>query len=251
MQSRAGSSNTSHGGTNGSVGGSGGTPSNNGGEQNGSGDAGQTSAGAAGTGDEDAGSAGSSTGDPDAGMGGSTSVGDGSACNIETQTHASEGALHLTECSSVSYGTNPPSSGNHYGTWAAFGVYEFPLPRGYWVHNMEHGAVVISYNCPGGCDADLQAATEWFNGLPVDAACQLQGAAQPRALLVPDPLLDVRFAASSWLHTLRADCFDEVAFAAFYDSNVGQGLENVCSPGADFRGPDGTPTSALAVGCGQ
>jgi hypothetical protein len=119
------------------------------------------------------------------------------------------------------------------------------------MHNMEHGAVVVSYNCPEGCDAELQAATEWFNALPVDAACQLQGAAQPRALLLPDPLLDVRFAASSWLHTLRADCFDEVAFSDFYDSNVGQGLENVCSSGADFRGPDGTPNSALAVGCGQ
>jgi hypothetical protein len=135
--------------------------------------------------------------------------------------------------------------------WAAFGVYEFPLPRGYWVHNLEHGAVVISYNCPDGCDADLQAAIAWFNGLPVDSSCQLQGAPQPRALLLPDPLLDVRFAASSWLHTLRADCFDEVAFDEFYESNVGHGLENVCSPGMDFRGPDGSATSALAAGCGQ
>jgi hypothetical protein len=151
----------------------------------------------------------------------------------------------------MSYETNPPSSGNHYNVWAAFGVYEFPLPRGYWVHNLEHGAVVISYNCPDGCDSDLQAAIEWFNALPVDASCQLQGSLQPRALLLPDPLLDVRFAASSWLHTLRADCFDEVAFTEFYESNVGQGLENVCSPGAEFRGVDGSATSALPADCGQ
>ncbi|HEX2881173.1 MAG TPA: DUF3105 domain-containing protein [Polyangiaceae bacterium] len=254
-QSRGGSSsNTSHGGTNNA----GGSANNTGGDQDGSGEAGQTSeggGGAMGTGDQDAGSAGSSAGgtpsDPDSGGGGATTVGDGSACNVETATHESEGAFHFAECTVMAYQTNPPSSGNHYNVWAAFGVYEFPLPRGYWVHNLEHGAVVISYNCPEGCDADLQAAVAWFNALPVDSSCQLQGAPQPRALLVPDPLLDVRFAASSWLHTLRADCFDEVAFGEFYESNVGHGLENVCSPGAEFRGPDGSATSALPAGCGQ
>lgn len=242
---------------NGSHGGSGGTnntadaATNPGGSQNGAGESGQGTGGS----NDDAGSAGTSpggtNGSPDSGTGGSLSVIDAGQCNAQTQTHAFEGATHVVECSAVNYLTNPPSSGNHYGTWAAFGVYEFPLPRGYWMHNMEHGAVVITYNCPDGCDADLQAAIEWFNALPVDPACQLQAATTPRALLLPDPLLDVRFAASSWLHTLRADCFDEVAFSAFYDSNVGQGLENVCGSGTDFRGPDGTPTAALAPGCGQ
>jgi hypothetical protein len=191
----------------------------------------------------------------DAGMsgtgGGTVTIIDAGACSVELETHAAEGAQHVNECSVVSYGTNPPSSGNHYPVWAAFGVYEFALPRGYWMHNMEHGAVVVTYNCPEGCDAELQAAIEWFNALPVDAACQLQGAAQPRALLLPDPLLDVRFAASSWRHTLRADCFDAVAFGDFYDSNVGQGLENVCSSGMDFRGPNGMPTASLPADCGQ
>ena len=29
------------------------------------------------------------------------------------------------------------------------------MPRGFYLHDEEHGAVVILYNCPTGCDADL------------------------------------------------------------------------------------------------
>jgi hypothetical protein len=188
---------------------------------------------------------------PTQGSGGSGSVIDGSACVPTEATHLSEGALHVTVCSAVSYGTNPPSSGNHYPTWAAFGVYQFPLPTGFWVHNLEHGAVVVLYNCPQGCDAELSALTDWFNNLPIDPVCLGLGATQPRALLIPDPNLDVRFAATAWQNTLKADCFDEAAFSAFYDAHVGNGLETVCSSGQDFRGPDGMPTAALPADCGQ
>jgi hypothetical protein len=188
----------------------------------------------------------------DAGAGGANSEPDGAgACNVVVETHASQGALHVPLCSSVSYQTSPPSSGNHYPVWAAFGQYEFPLPPGFWVHDLEHGAVVISYNCPDGCADDLAAATAWFQNLPVDAYCEALGAVQPRALLVPGPTLDVAFAASAWQHTLRADCFDEASFNQFYLDNVGHGLENICTSGSDFRGPDGMPTASLPSDCGQ
>jgi len=216
----------------------------------------EAGAGGSGTGDSGAGgtislSDASIADAADAGEASEPSTVDGGVCAMTTQTHPSEGGAHVNVCSQVTYGTNPPSSGNHYPNWAAFGVYQFALPRGFWVHNMEHGAVVISYNCPEGCDDELAALTTWFNALPVDAACQLQGAISPRALLVPDPSLDVRFAGSAWLHTLRADCFDAAAFTEFYDSNVGHGLEAVCTSGTEFRGPDGNPTAALPANCGQ
>lgn len=50
-----------------------------------------------------------------------------------------------------------------------------------------------------------------------------------RVILVPDPALaGVRFAASSWTWTLRADCFDETAFGQFVTDHLGRGLETVC-----------------------
>jgi hypothetical protein len=60
-------------------------------------------------------------------------------------------------------------------------------------------------------------------------------------LLVPDPKLDVRWAASSWGFTLRADCFDAAAFSDFYVKHAGQPLApeyTLCSTGFDFRAPD-------------
>ncbi|HTM45366.1 MAG TPA: DUF3105 domain-containing protein [Polyangiaceae bacterium] len=187
---------------------------------------------------------------PNQGTGGSSSVIDAGACVATEATHPSEGALHVPECTAVSYNTNPPSSGNHYPIWAAFGVYQFPLPKGFWVHNLEHGAVVFLYNCPDGCAAELAGLTTWFNNLPIDGAC-VNSTTAPRALLIPDPDLDVRFAATAWQNTLKADCFDEAAFGAFYQAHVGNGLEVVCSSGQDFRGPDGMPTAALPVDCGK
>src|SRR5688572_23429319 len=52
-------------------------------------------------------------------------------CAAVTEQHAIEGAGHVPSCSEVSYGTNPPSSGNHYGVWAAFQSYTFAVPRGF------------------------------------------------------------------------------------------------------------------------
>lgn len=251
-------------GTTSSSGGTGNNPSSNAGSAGSVGSAGNASGGSDNGGNGDAGSMGepdasgsggatvSDAGAPSTGDAGSAAMGDaGSTCDVMVASHPSEGAQHVAVCSVVSYGTVPPSSGSHYGVWAAFGIYEFALPQGFWVHDLEHGAVVITYNCPQGCDDELAAATAWFNALPVDASCQTQGAIVPRALLLPDPTLDVRFAASAWQRTLRASCFDEAAFTEFYEANVGFGLENVCTSGTDFRGPNGMPAATLPADCGQ
>lgn len=168
-----------------------------------------------------------------------------SECRAETRARAIEGAAHLPNCSPVSYASNPPSSGNHYGTWAAHGIYDAPLPRGFWVHNLEHGAVVISYNCPDGCADDVARAKQFLNELPVDPSCP-EGR---RVLLVPDPLLDVRWGASAWGFNLRAECFDPTAFREFYLKHYASAPEDVCSEGTDFRAPDGLLD--LPPGCGE
>ena len=42
-------------------------------------------------------------------------------------------------------------------------------------------------------------------------------------ILAPDPTLPVRWAASAWTWTLRADCFDETAFRQFYADHYDHG----------------------------
>lgn len=45
------------------------------------------------------------------------------------------------------YSSNPPTSGPHLVTWVKPGMYEEPQLDGELIHSLEHGYVVISYNC--------------------------------------------------------------------------------------------------------
>jgi len=139
-------------------------------------------------------------------------------------SHPNEGQTHLVLCSTTCYGTNPPSSGNHYGVWPVYKTYSAPVPWGFLVHGLEHGAVILSYNCPCGCPDEVAAAQAWIDALPADPSCNTP----PRVVMAPDPYLDVRWAASAWTWTLRADSFDPVAFQAFFTAHYNMAPEKVC-----------------------
>jgi hypothetical protein len=157
----------------------------------------------------------------------------GSRCNAVVQRHPIEDSSHVPECSPVTYATNPPSSGNHYGSWAGYGEYATPLARGFWVHNLEHGSVVVSYDCfDETCGADLEAARGWLGAQRVDDFCLRQGSGKPRLLLTRDPELEATWAASAWGATLVAGCFEPAVFTDFYQAHVGQGPENICAAGS-------------------
>jgi Protein of unknown function (DUF3105) len=155
---------------------------------------------------------------------------DGAACQSVIEMHPDEGALHLPCTEATQYQTNPPSSGNHYNCWAAYQTYTTPIPWGNLVHSLEHGAIVMTYNCPDGCAADVAAMQAFIDAQPLDPQC---GGAlgKNRLILVPDPDLDVRFAASSWGWTLKADCFDPAAFQQFFNDHYDHGREVICTDG--------------------
>lgn len=54
---------------------------------------------------------------------------------------------HIPEGSATNYQYNPPTSGAHYPSWITKGFYDTPRADGYLVHSMEHGYVVLWYNC--------------------------------------------------------------------------------------------------------
>jgi hypothetical protein len=70
---------------------------------------------------------------------------------------AEEGRNHIAAGTKTNYQTNPPTSGDHYPTWSNYGIFKNPLPDGLVVHNMEHGGVIIYYDCPQGCPATVSA----------------------------------------------------------------------------------------------
>jgi hypothetical protein len=172
---------------------------------------------------------------------------DGSGCGAVIEQQPVALGAHLPDCKYIDYATNPPSSGDHYATWIAHKTYSVPIPRGYVVHNLEHAATVIWYNCPGGCEAEIAAAQKFIDELPVDPLCPTSGPKR-RVLMVPDPQLTTKWAASTWGWTLRAACFDRAAFAEFVSLHYGQGPENFCSDGIDLVDADGAVR--VPPGCG-
>ena len=60
---------------------------------------------------------------------------------------ADQGRDHVGSVLGVEYNSSPPTSGPHYAQWTKRGVYEEPMEDGYLIHSLEHGYVVISYDC--------------------------------------------------------------------------------------------------------
>jgi hypothetical protein len=144
----------------------------------------------------------------------------GGSCEIEVALPPIEGKGHVPVCTPVTYGTRPPSSGSHYGSWPVFRVYDQPVPWGFLVHGLEHGAVVIAYNCPDGCAEDVEKLKALYAAVPPRPRCP-----RPPVIVTPDPTLDVPFAASAWGATLRARCLDADRITAFIQSRADRGPE--------------------------
>jgi hypothetical protein len=133
----------------------------------------------------------------------------------------------VAEGSAVAYQANPPASGPHYPVWARYREHAAALPRGYWVHNLEHGAIVLLYR-PDAPAAAVQELRQALAALPNDPAC-----GHKRTLLTPDPLLPrAQVAAVAAHRVLIADRLDPAWVRAFADSFRGRGPEAVCADGS-------------------
>ena len=166
-------------------------------------------------------------------------------CGTIVTPYAVDPSPHITACFPVMYSSNPPTSGPHYPYWAAFQTYTTPIPRGFTVHDLEHGAIVISYKCAGACAAELAALQAFIDARPVDPACVAP--VKSRIVITPDPLLDVPFAAAAWGFALTSQCFDLPALGAFIDAHYAMAPENFCFDGIDVTSPD----AGFAADCGE
>jgi hypothetical protein len=151
---------------------------------------------------------------------------DAAPCAMVESAVPNEGWTHVTEGSVVTYAHNPPASGNHYPIWARYEVFTAAIPRGYYVHNLEHGAIVLLYRPDA--DPSLIAALEAaYTAIPDEVAC-----GHKRSLLTPDPELDDLVAVVAADNVLEGDCVDEAAIVAFALAHRNMAPENVCAPGS-------------------
>jgi hypothetical protein len=165
--------------------------------------------------------------------GGGPSIFPDASCPVEIDEPPLMAAPHVPIPSDVQWDSNPPSSGPHYPIWAAFQAYTTPVPRGYYVHDLEHGAIVFLYNCgDAGCPDVAAALQSVSDGLPDDPVCTSAGqGVRVRTVITPDPLIDVPVAAAAWGWVYKAQCVDLPTLRDFARTHYGQGPEDICGNG--------------------
>ncbi|HET7181122.1 MAG TPA: DUF3105 domain-containing protein [Candidatus Limnocylindrales bacterium] len=166
------------------------------------------------------------------------------------------GHLHVNPGTRVKYANCPPASGKHYiGTGIGpitpklYGPDEKTIPQG-WVHNLEHGAIVLLYNCgtngdPAACSSDGQAAlAELYRQWPKSPICGLLPGAGTTPVITRFDDMAYPYAAIVWDVVLPMDKPDGPAIFDFY---ARQGERNnpepQCAQPTPTPGP-ATPTPA-------
>ena len=136
-----------------------------------------------------------------------------------------EAPNHVPQDSPLTHNTRPPTSGEHYPTWVqTFGMFDPAPPTGNWVHNLEHGAVAILYNCPEGCPDVVQQLADLYPTLPLSRSSR---GAQPRVLIMPYSDMDTKIAAVAWGWLLQQDDQNIDQLRAFVEQHVDRGPECV------------------------
>ncbi len=78
------------------------------------------------------------------------------------ETIADIGRGHTQDISQIKYNSNPPTSGDHFPVWLKAGVYKAPVSDGYQIHSLEHGYVILSYNCDKNVTSNMLQVTRIY-----------------------------------------------------------------------------------------
>ncbi|MCW2814085.1 MAG: hypothetical protein JWN84_1540 [Nocardioides sp.] len=144
----------------------------------------------------------------------------------EVVTYDDLPTTHVTE--PVDYEQVPPVGGPHYGAWLDCGAYDEPVPSENAVHDLEHGAVWITY-APDLSDDDVAA---------LEAALPQNGIMSPYDGL-PSPVVVTVWGAQ--LALTGADDPRLPLFVEEYDDGVTAPEPTASCAGGLTPGPEGQP----------
>jgi hypothetical protein len=167
------------------------------------------------------------------------------SCKVKIDQPPQGAQIHVDEFdSSLVFLSNPPAGGPHYPIWARwttmFGQYaQTPIPRGYYLHNAEHGGVMLLYKCSadagmpdggfqpdGGSCAERAESFLWqaANAIPTDMGCMPP--IRVATIITPDPDIPTPIAAVTWSWTYTAECQDLPTLVDFVKRYYGRGPES-------------------------
>ena len=119
------------------------------------------------------------------------------------------------------YNSLPPTSGAHWDAPADWGIYHEAVPEELWVHNLEHGGIVILYNCPQDCP-DLTAK---FDALFKSAPRSKLG--NVKLLVTPYSKISNRLTLVAWNYYLPLDDYDDTVIRGFMLNHLDKAPEQV------------------------
>ena len=165
----------------------------------------------------------------------------------------------------VKYTFCPPASGPHYNaagtagpiTARLYGPNEATVPQN-WIHNLEHGGLVVLYRCAEGdnCDANQQAALKaFYDSFPNSPVCNIPKGNLGSPVITRFDDMQYPYAALLWDLILPLDHWDPAAILAFYDQRgettnpEKQCATPTASPGpTDSTAPSVSPSTAPTTG---
>lgn len=126
-----------------------------------------------------------------------------------------QGRAHVVPGQShPAYNSNPPASGWHYPSTAAWGFHNSALPDELLIHNLEHGGIWIAYK------DDQDSAV-------VDPLVALAREFPRKLVITHRPANDSPIAVVAWDHVMKLDRFDRAAIVDFYNRFKNKGPEFV------------------------
>ena len=161
------------------------------------------------------------------------------------------GRAHVETGSRVTYEFCPPTSGVHYNgepdgpiPTRFYSSKETALPQG-WIHNLEHGQMVVLYRCPEGCADSAQAALQALQAqIPASPLCAFPASDSVVVARFDD--LPTRYAALVWGRVLFLDALDVAAITTFSAQGADRGPEPECQNAVPGASPTAAPSATPA-----
>jgi hypothetical protein len=142
---------------------------------------------------------------------------------------ADEGQTHVDPSTTPTYKSYPPASGPHYSVqglapvpWQTIAT----LQEGQYIHNLEHGGIVILYDCPSGaaCTTVKNSLENYVKTLaPVEPQFK-----EIKVVLSPYSRgMRKKVALVAWDYIEFLDGYDQAEITRFYENHVNQGPEKI------------------------
>ena len=115
---------------------------------------------------------------------------------------------HLVAEENTDYNSIPATSGLHYGTPWRWGIYDEIIDERFLVHNLEHGGILIYYNCPTECPQLVANLTELVQKFP-----------SKKIVLSPYPNMETTMALVAWTFLDTFENFDDQRILNFIEAH--------------------------------